>query len=80
MNTPQASKYKTHTSSGNVTLYGLHIGYIQASPYYPSTKICLEWSIPFNSIKVEGTTHLGKHVFRTFTKLTHARAYLKSVI
>ena len=86
MNTSRISKHQTHTSKGDVTLYGLKKGYIQVSTTYPINSISMEWSTTKGCIVVRGTLNstsfniLAKtnRVFKSFDKITYARAYLKS--
>lgn len=89
MNTSRISKHRTHTSKGDVTLYGLKKGYIQVSTSYPINSISMEWSTTKSCIVVRGTlnstsfdnlarTNKTNRVFKSFDKITYARAYLKS--
>ena len=78
MSTTRITKKLTHTKHGDVTIHGLRVGYIQASPSYPKVSISLEWSHQYDDIVVRGTTSGGTKVSKRFTKISHARAYLKS--
>lgn len=78
MSTNRITKKQTHTKSGDVTIYGLRMGYIQASPSYPTVNISLEWSHQYNDIVVRGTCSQGKKIAKRFSKISYARAYLKS--
>ena len=68
---------QTHTKSGDVTLYGLHIGFIQASSI-PDIKIIMEYMSHSELIHVHGYTRENRRIGKTFTLISFARAYLKS--
>lgn len=78
MSTNRITKKQTHTKSGDVTIYGLRMGYIQASPSYPTVNISLEWSYQYDDIVVRGTCSQGKKIAKRFSKISYARAYFKS--
>jgi hypothetical protein len=80
MNLSRTRKLKqTHTKSGDVTIHGLHLGFIQASKV-PEIKILMEYMSHSELIHVHGYTRDARRIGKTFTKISHARAYLKSFI
>lgn len=66
----------THTAKGEVTIHGLMRGYIQASPFYPTT--ALQLCMIDYEIIVKGTKENGWKVHNRFDKISDARKYLYS--
>lgn len=70
-------KHQTHTKTGDVTRYGFIKGYIQASKH-AGVDIFIEYYSDSDMYYVKGMSRDGRSVAKPFTKLTYARAYLKS--
>ena len=71
-------KHQTHTKKGQVTLYGLSKGYIQASPHYPTNSLHLTGKE--GDIYIQGSLKSGQFISVRFTKLKDARRYLAKTI
>ena len=71
-------KHQTHTKKGQVTLYGLAKGYIQASPHYPTNSLHLTGKE--GDIYIQGSLKSGQFISVRFTKLKDARRYLAKTI
>lgn len=65
---------KIRYKNGNLTTKGLQLGYIQVSPYYPTTHLFLELS--YDKFLVKGITESGKKFLKSFDKLKDAQSCL----
>ena len=65
---------KIRHKNGNLTTKGLQLGYIQVSPFWPTTHLYL--SIDYDKFVVKGWNEKGKGVHRSFDKLKVAIKFL----
>ena len=68
------SSVKIRYKNGNLTTKGLQLGYIQVSPFWPTTHLYL--SMDYDRFVIKGWNEKGKGVHKSFDKLVSARKYL----
>jgi hypothetical protein len=70
--------HKTHTQDGDVTKFGFFRGYIQASPFFPETKLSLEYHAESDRYIVSGYLENGKKYHKAVASINTARTILKT--